>query len=164
MHWKNRQKADPISQRAEALSTEIATLQAQIRQLDTQLQQGPRWRSTVRPQDEPAPKPPVAPDPVFEQVDHARVTDGSEPGEPQPNGAELGVRKYDLAGAWRRLQRHFKGPTASNPKLINYLAAGSIKGLRPLRYEKRVARNRVIALTVLLVVVLWGIIAAFLHH
>jgi hypothetical protein len=163
MRLRNPKKADPISQRAQTLTAEIAALQAQIRQLDTQLQQGPRWRSTARPH-EPAVEPPVAPDPVFEQVDHARVTAEPDSGEPRPNGVELGVRKYDFAGAWRRLRRHFKGPTASNPKLINYLAAGSIKGLRPLRYEKRVARNRVIALTVLLVVVLWGIIAAFLRH
>ena len=163
MRLRNPKKADPISQRAQRLTAEITALQAQIRQLDSQLQQAPRWRSTAR-RHESAHESTPAPDPVFEQVDHARVTVEPESGEPPRNGAELGVRKYDIAGAWRRLRRHFKGPTASNPKLINYLAAGSIKGLRPLRYEKRVARNRVIALTVLLVVVLWGIIAAFLRH
>jgi hypothetical protein len=41
---------------------------------------------------------------------------------------------------------------------VNYLAAGSIQGLRPLRYEKRVARNRFLFLVVVLVLVLWGII------
>ena len=38
-----------------------------------------------------------------------------------------------------------------NPKLVNYLAAGSIQGLRPMRYEKRVARNRVLALDVIVI-------------
>jgi hypothetical protein len=156
-------KPDPLSQRARTLTAEIATLESQIRKLDAQVQQGPRWRSTVRPHEAPG-EPAPAPEPVFERVDHARVKTETETVEPPPNGSELGVRKYDLAAAWRRFLRHFKGPTASNPKLINYLAAGSIKGLRPLRYEKRVARNRVIALTVLLVVVLWGIIAALLRH
>jgi hypothetical protein len=74
---------------------------------------------------------------------------------------ELGIRKYDLVGAWRRLRNHFHGPPATNPRLVNYLAAGSIQGLRPMRYERRVARNRVIALTLILLVVLWGIIAVF---
>ena len=55
----------------------------------------------------------------------------------------------------------FKTPPASNPKLVNYLAAGSIQGLRPLRYEKRVARNRFIFLVVVLVLALWGILAGF---
>ena len=52
---------------------------------------------------------------------------------------ELGVRKYDLVATWQRVKNIFKTPPASNPKLVNYLAAGSIQGLRPLRYEKRVA-------------------------
>ena len=163
MRMKSPKKSDPISQRAKRLTAEIASLQAQIQQLDAQLQQSPRWRSTARPH-EPARAPAPVPEPVFERVNHARVTAPHEPAKRARNGAELGVRKYDFAGAWRRLRRHFQGPTASNPKLINYLAAGSIKGLRPLRYERRVARNRVIALTVLLVVVLWGVIAAFLRH
>ena len=47
---------------------------------------------------------------------------------------------------------------ASNKKqAIQYLAAGSIQGLRPLRYEKRVARNRFLALLALLILVLWGL-------
>ncbi len=163
LRLRNPRKADPISERARTLQAEIAALQAQIARLDSQLQQGPRWRSTARPHEPPTGTPP-APEPVFEQVDHARVTSNSEAGAPKPATGDLGVRQSNLAGAWQRLRRHFQGPTASNPKLINYLAAGSIKGLRPLRYEKRVARNRVLALTVLLVVVLWGIIAAFLRH
>ena len=69
-----------------------------------------------------------------------------------------------LAGAWRRLKNQIHGPPANNPRLINYLAAGSIQGLRPMRYEKRVARNRFIGLTIILVVVLWGIAAFLWRH
>jgi len=47
--------------------------------------------------------------------------------------------------------------------LISYLAAGSIQGLRPLRYEKRVARNRVFALTLVFLFVVWGLIALLRH-
>ena len=163
MRLPGSKKADPLSQRARTLTAEIASLESQIRRLDAQLQEGPRWRSTVRPQEVAEVAAP-GPEPVFERVDHARVTAESDAAQPAANGADLGVRKYDLSAAWHRFKRHFKGPTASNPKLINYLAAGSIKGLRPLRYERRVARNRVLALTLLLVVVLWGIIAAFLRR
>ena len=52
---------------------------------------------------------------------------------------------------------HFSGPPTSNPKLVNYLAAGSVQGLRPLRYEKRVARNRLLLLLAILIAVLWGL-------
>ena len=69
------------------------------------------------------------------------------------------MRKFDLVAAWRKFKEVFQPPPASNPKLVNYLAAGSIQGLRPLRYEKRVARNRFILLVVVLVLVLWGILA-----
>lgn len=74
---------------------------------------------------------------------------------------DLGVRKYNLQAAWNRFKSNFRGPMASNPKLVNYLAAGSIQGLRPLRYEKRVARNRFLVFVAVLIVVLWGLIWLF---
>jgi len=70
---------------------------------------------------------------------------------------ELGAPKYDLAALFKRVAKYFKAAPPANPKLINYLAAGNVQGLRPLRYEKRVARNRFLALTVVLVAVLFGI-------
>ena len=59
---------------------------------------------------------------------------------------DLGVRKYDLPALFNRLRRHFSRPEADNPRLVTYLAAGGVRGLRPMRYEKRVARNRFIVL------------------
>ena len=47
---------------------------------------------------------------------------------------------------------------------MSYLAAGGIQGLRPLRYEKRVARNRFIALVIVLLVILLGVFSIFLHN
>ena len=76
---------------------------------------------------------------------------------------DLGVHKYDLFGAFRRLQNHLRGTPTANPKLVSYLAAGSIKGLRPLRYEKRIARNRFIFLSLFFALILWGIIMAFIR-
>jgi hypothetical protein len=139
----------------------------------------PRLRSTALPRsqgviihgvNQPAPVPPpqpppvsrLEPEPVFEEVpgNPFKGNGDTEP-EPEPQ-PELGVRKNSFGEMWRRMQNHFKGPPAANPKLVSYLAAGSIQGLRPLRYEKRVARNRVIALVVVLVLILWGIIAVIL--
>ena len=67
------------------------------------------------------------------------------------------MRKYDLPALWNRLCNHFRGPTTSNPRLVNYLATGGVHGLRPLRYEKRVARNRFIWLVVGLSILLFGL-------
>ena len=131
-----------------------------------QKSQQPRLRSTAVPHglnvpaSTPSPAPAQAHEPIFEEVDQDRIQSNSEPVTPA-HFNELGVRKYDMASTWKRVKTHFRGPVASNPKLVHYLSAGSIQGLRPLRYEKRVARNRFIVLAAILVLALWGIIAIF---
>jgi len=163
-----KKKADPLSERSRVLTSEIAALEAQIKALDSKLHDPParpRLRSTARPHGASLPAIPASPrEPVFEPVDHHRVKAEPEPDAPATHFNELGVRRLDWAGGWRRLKNHFRGPPANNPRLINYLAAGSIQGLRPMRYEKRVARNRVIGLIIILVVMLWGIAAFLWRH
>ena len=88
----------------------------------------------------------------------------SEPTTPPQQYNQLGVRKYDLLGFLGRLKGNFRSRPAANPKLVSYLAAGSIQGLRPLRYEKRVARNRFVVLTIVLLLVAWGIIAMLIRR
>ncbi len=77
---------------------------------------------------------------------------------------ELGVRKYDLPGLFDRLRRQFSRPAASDSRLVTYLAAGGVRGLRPLRYEKRVARRRFIVLVAVLLIILFGIFYTFIHR
>jgi hypothetical protein len=161
----SKKKPDLISDKARALSSEIAALEAEIKKLDTQLARAPepRFRSTTPPPGEtisratvPAAPPPKPSEPVFEEVSRAKLAPaaGAEAAE---LFNELGVRKYDLPALWNRLGNHFRGPSTSNPRLVNYLAAGGVHGLRPLRYEKRVARNRFIWLVVIVSVVLFGL-------
>ena len=90
-------------------------------------------------------RPPRPHEPIFEEVGHELLEARSETGTTPEHYNELGVRKYDLLALLRRIRGHFRGPSTTNPKLVSYLAAGGIQGLRPLRYEKRVARNRFIA-------------------
>lgn len=163
-----KKKADPISDRSRALQAEIDALEAQIRSLDSRLHESrdqPRLRSTAMPNGSSAPgsHPASRPlqDPVFESARPHRPGAGGNAEETLRRKGDLGTRKYDFAGLWKRLQNQFRGPPATNPKLISYLAAGSIKGLRPLRYEKRIARNRFIALLLFLFLILWGIFAVF---
>ncbi len=84
-----------------------------------------------------------------------------------PRFNELGVRKFDLGSWYRnllaRIRQHTVGTTSNNPHMIKYLATGSVQGLRPLRYERRVARNRLLALVATLVVVLYGLAWVFLR-
>jgi len=169
MAWFNK-KPDPLSDRAQALNKEIARLEAQIKTLDSQLQRkppGPKLRSTALPHDAPDPAPikPPAPkshEPIFEEVKPVTQTTG--PADTADHFNELGVRKYDFTALLKRLRNHFRGPAASNPKLVSYLAAGGIQGLQPLRYERRVARNRFIAFVIFLLLMLIGIIVVFMKH
>jgi hypothetical protein len=160
---------DPISDRARALNDQIAALESQIKKLDSQLQHttAPKLRSTTLPHgatisrlhDAAAPPPPKpALEPVFEEVKPVRADD--ETASPDQFN-ELGVRKYDLPAFFDRLRRQFSRPAASDSRLVTYLAAGGVRGLRPLRYEKRVARRRFIVLVAVLLVILFGIFYTF---
>lgn len=166
-----RKKADPISDRARALNEEIAALEAQIKNLDDRLQRQssqPRLRSTTVPQTQSLPLAPstaiATPEPIFEDLHQGRLKAPNETLNTPAHYNELGVRKYDLPALLRRIRNHFRGPATTNPKLVSYLAAGGIQGLRPLRYEKRVARNRFIALVTVLFLILLGLIAAFVRQ
>jgi len=190
MAWFKK-KPDPISDRARALTDEIAALEAQIKSLDSKLQQTPppaKLRSTAIPHGETiqraqelekletelaAPKrseggnskleTPKAQEPIFEEVDQDRLKARGEIATPEHYN-ELGVRKYDLPAFLRRIRNHFRGPSTNNPKLVHYLAAGGVQGLRPLRYEKRVARNRFILFAAILFAILFGIVWVFVKH
>lgn len=175
-----KKKPDPIAERERVLDDQIAALEAEIRRLGeiesrepvaggaiAPLNSGqPRLRSTALPHGQglsAAAAPLRSEEPVFEEVPQNPFRDpgltASAPLEP-----DLGVRRPGWGAAWQRLKQQFHGPATSNPKLVNYLAAGSIQGLRPLRYEKRVARNRFLVLVVVLALALWGVIAIFLRR
>ena len=174
MAWLKK-KSDPISDRARALNTEIAALEAQIKRLDAKLQRGqshPRLRSTAVPHGatithttqlaEPAATT-TRPEPIFEEVDQERLTSRNESVTTPEHYNDLGVRKYDFPALLGRVRNAFRAPTTANPKLVSYLAAGGVQGLRPLRKEKRIALNRFIVFTVFLFFMLLGVIYMFVR-
>ena len=174
MAWFKK-KPDPLTDRARSLSAEISSLEEQIKRLDARLHQTaaqPRLRSTAVPHgatithSSPAAAPPAATprEPIFEDVDQERLKARGEVISPPEYFNELGVRKYDFPAFLRRVRGLLSGPTTANPKLVSYLAAGGVQGLRPLRKEKRVARNRFIALTIFLFLMLLGVIYMFVRN
>lgn len=173
---KKAKPADPISDRARALNEQIAALESEIKRLDSQLQRAaaPKLRSTTLPHGPtisrlpgksnpflpPAPQP-ADREPVFETVKPLKADDDTAaPGQFN----EFGARKYDLPALLARLRGWFSRPAPSNPRLVTYLAAGGVRGLRPLRYEKRVARNRFIFFTVVLFFLLLGAFFYFFRY
>jgi hypothetical protein len=166
MAWFKK-KPDLISDRARTLNDQIARLESEIARLDEELQKAPspppqhqlRTRSTAVPGGGQARPGKAAPqEPIFEEVDQGMLA-GQAEGDATPGRYnDLGMRKYDLPALLGRIRNHFRGPSTTNPKLVNYLAAGGIQGLRPLRYEKRVARNRFLVLVIGLFLMLLGLI------
>jgi len=127
---------DPIASRDKSLKARLADLESQIEQLD-----------------QAAPAPPQTPRAVHE------LKPGEEPLPPRPSHPlseqPLGTTDPENETLWHWFSSRFrKPPVSSNPRMVNFLAAGSIHGLRPLRYERRVARNRFLAFSALLVLVL----------
>jgi hypothetical protein len=171
-----RKKTDPISDRANALNDEIAQLESKIKKLDLQLQRNggnghAHSTNLVRElqNDEASSFPEEDPkqthhEPIFVKVDREMLEARNELGTTPAHYNDLGVRKYDLPALLRRIKGSFRRPSTTNPKLVSYLAAGGIQGLRPLRYEKRVARNRFIAFVILLFLTLLGVVTVFVKH
>ena len=166
-----RKKADPISDRARALNSEIAALEAQIRKFESRLGQpstdpdhsaSPFASKTSVRSGEPPDRPiKPRPEPELAEVAPRPLISETELEREAVHLNELGVQKFDLPGLLTKVRRFFKAPTTSNPKLVSYLAAGGIQGLRPLRYEKRVARNRFIVFVVILFLLLLGMLTVF---
>jgi cell division protein FtsB len=164
-------KPDPISDKQRALNDEIAALEAEIKKLDSQLSRTatPKFRSTAQPHGQTVPRatekpvPPPPAEPVFEEIKVKPLQPRDDSATPDYYN-ELGVRKYDLPALWNRVRNHFRGPTTSNPRLVNYLAAGGVQGLKPLRYEKRVARNRVMVLATVFFLIMLGTLLLWLKH
>ena len=161
MAWFKK-KADPLSERSRMLNAEIAALESKIKKFESQIDHsppGPRLKSTAVPRQNRPSAPGTPSAPVFEKVDTQRLMQPMESAHAPDHFNEFGVRKYDLPALLRRVREIFRGPSTNNPKLVSYLAAGGIQGMRPLRREKRVARNRTIALAILLLLILLGLIA-----
>lgn len=160
-----RKKEDPFEARSRELSEQIRQLEREIRDLNRPLAKGPPPAATP---PRPAAAPPTQPE-AFRRDPHPSsprpmVAPPSAPPSTatDPRVNQHGVRKFDLASVLNRVREQFKGPSTGNPRMVQYLAAGTVHGLRPLRYERRVARNRFIGLFVLLVVVLFGLAKVYL--
>jgi len=163
-----RRPHDPFAERERELKAQIAGLQGQIQQLHQRLetdQAQPKLRSTALPHPQAAPAtPPHASEAGFEPFRQPAAVETAEPEVSPAHFNEQGLRKYDLFGALRRWWRRLGGGPAHSRRLANYLAAGSIEGLRPLRYEKRIARNRCLAVLLLVILIVWGTVWIYLRH
>lgn len=150
-------KADPLSSRERELNEQMARLEAELQKLATEAPKP----VPVKPK-EPAPAPAVSQPFAPPRASASAPPPGTAAATSHFN--DRGVRKFDLLAVWLNLKNHLSGPAGNNPAMAKMLAAGSIHGLRPLRKERRVARNRFIFLFVTLLAVLWGLTYNYLRQ
>ena len=148
-------KSDAMKSRARELNSQIEQLEQQISDLEhvSTSRNATEIRTTLE-ETSSLPKDPI-------------LSNDSTPAElfpPEPDSPRLyndqGVRKFDLHGWWQRLKKPDTAPEPTpNEKLVTSLAAGRNHGYTALRKETRVARNRLILLTLVLIAVLWSILS-----
>ena len=148
-------KSNVMKSRTRELNSQIERLEQQIANLEhvSTSRNATEIRTTLE-ETSPLPKDPVL-------TNDANPADLLPP-EPDCPGLynEQGVRKFDLHGLWLRLKKTDTTPEPTpNEKLVTYLAAGRNHGYTALRKETRVARNRFILLTLVLITVLWSILS-----
>lgn len=169
-----RKKADPLAQRSQTLNRRIAELEAEIARLNQTVTPGParpaapgrRPASSSAPGQPPGQAPGPAPgphEPVFEPMPTRPLDPRPTPEPTGRDAVQLGLRRPAWSQWWRRLKGQFVDPPPANEKLVNYLAAGGIQGFRPLRFERRIARNRIVFICIVLGLLLWGLLVIFWH-
>jgi len=131
-----RRNKDPLKKRSKSVQNKLDQLNAQIQDLDEKPAQISAKLHDTKQNGQSLPRRPST----------------MEKDQPLDTRAQRPEKLLD-----RMIKNFRKPPVSTNPKMVNFLAAGSIQGLRPLRYERRVARNRFLAFTSVLVLILIGL-------
>ena len=156
MGWFTR-KQNPMTTRSRELNAEIDALEFEIHQLKNAANcSDPRQIQTVLKETRSVPTGP------FIKAEEERAE--SIPAEPERDCPglynDLGLRKFDLAGWWLRMKRLEPLPAPTkNEQLVTLIATGRHHGHTALRRDTRLARNRFVLLTLVLLAVLWSILS-----
>jgi hypothetical protein len=136
MSWF-RQESDPFSNRSRSLDRQLKTVKEEIEQLSLTL---------------------------TADASHDASHDASSipTDAPRRQGVNHGLRRSSLLdltrGLYSKLAFANRGRVSKeNSKLVNYLSVGSFEGVRPLRYERRIARNRILFFAACALIVALGL-------
>ncbi len=146
------ERADPLEKRAREIERELARLDSEMQ--NTPVDAAPEYRSDVPATDH---------DPLNLENCGPRGS-RKESVRLQESIDSLGSKPSGWRERWARFKLHFGATPATNPKLVKYLSAGNLQGLQPLRYEKRIARNRFFFMFFLLLLVLFGLFAVAIRN
>ena len=147
MGWFTKPK-DPMSARQAELDREIRAIQRRISDLAAR----PLPRAGIRPTRQPEPRFPL---PAVPERPTPAPAPMSATG-PRP-GVSVPADRFNLVEAWQRWTQRLGIEPRRPSGLVHLMAAGSVHGLRPLRYERRIARRRFLWSLSLLLLLLYGI-------
>jgi len=161
-------RKDPISARARNLNVRARELKAEIRRLKKQSSLEPKFQRTTsvipRRSDDSSEQSSMGA--LFETVEHDDLRVAEQIRDPEAHYNALGVRKLDpMAWVRRRTGKKSEPKTKTAPeeadhqKLVQYMAAGGVQGIEPLRREKRIARNRFLMMFLVFLLILCGVFA-----
>lgn len=158
---------DPISSRAKSLSSRARELKAEIRKLEKQSTREPKFKRTTSSRERVSSEVTEenSLESMFETIEHETLGLRDNTRDPKAHYNSQGIKKLDLMG-WIKRQTE-KSPAsekanieaASTTKWVQYMATGGVRGIEPLRREKRIARNRFLLMFALFLVILCGIFA-----
>jgi len=158
-----RKKSDPIESRVQELERELEALRGEI---DRQCAEPateevpPAFRSSFYPGDKARSS--AEESLIFEADDQAALRQPVKYLQERLDG--LSSKQTGVRARIREIKENLGASPSSNPKLLKYLSTGNLEGLQPLRREKRIARNRVLFLTVLLALVLLGLASVLMEN
>lgn len=159
MGWFTKSK-DPMSARQAELDREIQAIQRRISDLSARPLPQARPKSAT-----PAPVRSVPPSPSGPASWQNFESSSSRP-TPAPapvsvagprTGPAVPADRFNLVEAWQRWMHRLGGHPRRPSGLVHLMAAGSVHGLRPLRYERKIARRRFLLSLGLLLLLLYGI-------
>ena len=159
MGWFTKPK-DPMSARQAELDREIQAIQRRISDLSARPLPQPQAKSATPSSARSAPPSPSVP--------ASRKNFESPSSRPTPAPAPVSVvgprtgpavpaDRFNLVEAWQRWMHRLGGHPRRPSGLVHLMAAGSVHGLRPLRYERKIARRRFLLSLGLLLLLLYGI-------
>ena len=145
-----------MSARQAELDREIQAIQRRISDLSAR----PLPQARLKPSVRPAPQNLATPG-SWQNFESSAARPTPAPAPVSVAGPRTGpavpADRFNLVEVWQRWMQRLGGQPRRPSGLVNLMAAGSVHGLRPLRYERKIARRRFLLSLGLLLLLLYGI-------
>ena len=149
-----------MSARQAELDREIQAIQRRISDLSARPLPQARTKSSAPPSVRPAPQNLATPG-SWQNFESSAARPTPAPAPVSVAGPRTGpavpADRFNLVEVWQRWMQRLGGQPRRPSGLVNLMAAGSVHGLRPLRYERKIARRRFLLSLGLLLLLLYGI-------